>query len=178
MMKFTRISTLAALLSLGMVAAGFAETAPWEQYKGLVENNIFSKARGAPQARARSSEPTAPPNPERFMLLRGVVRRGDEYVAMIEDMRNGEVLNLTSGDAVLDGRLETVTLDGVVYVRDDTKLELAIGDNFEKSGSDGTAPPGSAAGVSSSPASGTNAGGTQADMLERLRQRRLKETGK
>ena len=108
------------------------------------------------------------------MLLRGVVRRGNEYVAVIEDMRNGSVLNLKSGDAVLDGRLEEVNLSGVAYVRNDTRLELGIGDNLEKSGSS-TSSTTTSAGASSSGKATTSQ--RQSDVLERLRQRRLKELG-
>ncbi len=177
-------STWALCVLAGLVgpaaAAASVEHKPWEDYEVLVRRNMFSRQRSP-----RSVEgPVRPevvtveaPSPERYVLLRGVVRSGDEFIAFLEDMRTGEVIRARAGDEVVRGRVAEVTLDGVRYVREDTETEVPIGENLEKSN---VSPAAQAAGEATG--SGEQAivapeTGPAADLLERLRQRRQEELG-
>ena len=154
----------------------------WEDYRAVVERNIFSRDRG----RAREPGPTvarqAPPRAERYIVLKGVVQQGKELIAFLEDTRAATTSRARIGDAVGQGRLANITLDHVEYELDGQTEKIEIGSNLA-----GSAPPAlipyellEDAGVSGLPAAGTASGTVseeEAAVLERLRQKREKELG-
>jgi len=172
-------ATLILMLALLCGPAGAAlagpEDRPWSDYEVLVERNIFSRVRGPELARSEEPVRREAPPPERFVFLRGIVRREGEFVAVLEDMISDRTMRLRPGEALLDGRVSHVTLDGITYVdADDTELTVAIGENLEKGSAAATAtePPDEAASTAEPDE------GEASDMLERLRQRRMRELGK
>jgi len=168
---------LAGALLIGWPAAASDENqggpqASWEQYQVLVERNIFSRQRGrVSEPRLDTTPPPAAP-PERYVVLKGVLKRGDQHTAFLENVRTGIVTRARAGDAVLDGQVQSITLDGIEYVKNDSTAAVRIGQNLE--GGQSTAVPsgGGEPGTTSSGAAGT---GEAADILERLRQRREEE---
>ncbi len=177
---------LVPLLVVGHVgsAAGPGQAKPWEDYGVLIERSIFSRERGRPAPSPQARIIREAPSPERYVLLRGVVASGDEFVAFLEDMRSGEMIWARSGDEIVRGRVADVTLDGIVYERGDARAEVAIGQNLEKGAGapppptpdapDG-APDGDAGEASddAQPPPGPSAGAD--DVLERMKQKRMRE---
>lgn len=176
--------TTALALGLSDVrgAAGPGRGKPWEDYEVLIENNMFSRDRGRPEATAADPVVREAPSPERYVLLRGVVNNGDEFVAFLEDMRSGEMIRARSGDEIVRGRVADITLDGIVYERGDARAEVAIGQNLEKGAGAPPPPtpgaPDGDAGEASDDEQPPPAPSTGADdILERLRQKRRRELG-
>jgi hypothetical protein len=169
------VASWALVLILGAVgsAAASAQTAerPWDPYEILVTRNIFSQVRGR---RALEAQRQEEPNPERFVYLRGVMRRAQGFVALLEDTRSGQVISCRSGDHVVRGEVKEVTLDGIRYVQDGAEVAVSVGENLEK-GAPAVAS-GQAAG--SAQAAPRPASGAAADALEKMRQRRQQELGK
>ena len=166
----------AALVTVASAGASPATERPWEPYKILAERNIFARERGRRPARTGPPAVPAPPAPERYVLLRGVVRRDGECVAFLEDMRSGEVIQARAGDAVVRGRLAEVRLDGALYERNEEQTEVAVGDNLERAASRSAGgEPAAAGGHSASEATG--APGDASDILEQLRLKRKRELG-
>ncbi len=148
-----------------------------QRYDVLVERNMFT----GPQ-RAKQQE-EAPP-PERFVVLTGIVRQDGEYIAFFEDRARKTVSRARLGDTVLAGRITGFGADSVEYSRGESAITVKLGQNLEGGQAGSSAPtaaapaasPGAAAAGSST---GTGAAaGSAGDMLEQLRQRRLKELGK
>jgi hypothetical protein len=155
-----------------------AEPKSWEDYEILVERNMFSRARGRPAREAARVVAPVAPDPERFVWLRGVARKDGAYIACLEDMRSGRLLNLRTGDSVARGKLTDVKIDSVRYALDDKVFEIRIGNNLEATTA--LPPAGSGAettsgGDAAAPPAGTTEGA--GDLLERLRQRRQRELG-
>jgi len=152
--------------------------ASWDDYEVVVERNIFSRSRGRPRERAGTQDPQAPPRPERYIVLRGVVQQGEELIAFLEDGRTGVTSRARIGDAIASGRLSGITLDSVQYESDGQTATIEIGKNLVGGGSAAASPfdlfeaPGAATSEE-----GATAGGNEAAILERLRQKRERELG-
>ncbi len=146
----------------------------WESYGVLAERNIFSRERRSVVARQEPDAVPLPPPPERFVVLTGIAGRGDRYVAFLENIRTGATIAARDGDALLEGRIKSVTLDMIEYQKDDHVEVVGIGGTLEggKAGATGSA-------LSPSGTSATDqapvAGSAEAEILERLRQKREKE---
>ncbi len=170
----------ALVLALGMGGmdgvASAAEPQPWEQYQILIERNMFSRARGQKSQAEQAAVVQAAPDPERYVLLRGVIRQRGNFVAVLEDMRSAAVVQARAGDEVVRGRVAEVTLDGIRYARDDAQVEVSIGENLEASGAAAPAPAESVA-SGEQQATPAPAEGGAANVLEQMRQRRQRELG-
>lgn len=149
----------------------------WERYQVLVERNIFSRDRGSPPPRAREVTPLPPPPPERYLVLTGIASHGEKHIAFLEDIGTGVTTIVQIGDTVLQGRIKNITLDGVEYEKNDRTTIIGIGGDLE-----GRKPSALSATLSPSEMAGSDltpvAGSAEADILERLRQKREKELGK
>jgi hypothetical protein len=151
------------------------------KYDVLVEHSIFTGGRGAP---GQAGDEAQPP-PERFLVLAGIVRQDGDYIAFLEDTKKKAVIKVRAGDAVLDGRISKVALDAVDYAKGDSTVTLKPGQNLEGGQGSPTpqanaAAPGAAAGggAASQAAPDTPSSSAPAnDMVERLKQKRLKELG-
>jgi hypothetical protein len=148
-----------------------AEGPTWERYEILVERNIFSRERGRPDPVVRREQPAAPP-PERFLLLTGVVKQGEEWTAFLEDARTGSIKKLHVGDPVLGGRVAAITMDSIDYEKDGGVARVAMGGNLEGGSSTRSSGP-----ATSSTTSAPTRAAEPSDILERLRQRRQRELG-
>ncbi len=160
------------------------EQAVWDNDKVVVERNIFRRdRRRAPKTVfAPAKEP--PPRPERYIVLTGIVQQSKGHIAFLEDTRTGTTTRVRIGDSVAEGKLKDITLDYVEYESNGDVARIEIGKNLdgsvstpaipqESSEEDGT-PDVPAAGT---PGDGAAAGGDEAAILERLRQKREKELG-
>jgi len=160
-------------------------SALWDDYKVVVERNIFSRDRGRVREGAPTASPQAPPRPERYIVLTGIVRQGKQLIAFLEDVRTGATTRARIGDALAQGRLTNITLDCVQYESNGETAEIGIGENLEG----GASTPmisqeffeaAGAAGAAAAPTSEGEAAATtdEAAILERLRQKRERELGK
>jgi hypothetical protein len=155
----------------------------WADYELLVERNIFSRSRRARVERIREEAPPPPPRAETYVILRGVSRTEEGYVAFLEDMRSGEVTRVRQGEEFLSGTLTGMDLDGVVYAVDGQETRVGVAESLAAAPGPtgfgaGVAAPGapSPAGPSRA-AAGPSAPAGAADLMEQLRQRRLRELG-
>ncbi len=174
------LSLLAAgiCLSVESAAPAAGRGRAWEEYRVLIERNMFSRDRGTADTRPERTVVRAEPAPERYVLLRGVVQRGGEFVAVLEDMRSGELIRARAGDQIVRGRVSEVHLGGVRYVRGDTEVGVSVGENLEKAAPAAVPPTGEdtvETGQAPEPSPGP-AGATD-DILELMRQRRQRQLG-
>ena len=174
-----RLISLLALALLGGLtgaAPGAAgpEEQPWSDYEVLVERNMFSRVRGPRAARPEERVQREAPPPERFIFLRGIVRRDGESTAVLEDMSTGRIMQVRSGDPVLEGRIGEVTLDEITYLgTDGNEVTVPLGRNLEA----GSVVPSAGEPEAGAPAARETDEGEASDILERLRQRRMRELG-
>ena len=176
----------------------------WEKYKVIVERNIFLRQRSNYSHRPEFTHTTEMPmaRPRSPIVLTGIIRQGSEHIAFLENTSTGVTLRVAAGSTYADGRVTRIELDHIEYEKDDQTVTVSIGSNLQGEPAAGpatfgertdllqgesTALPGEASGETSStsaqpgPASPAvtqpPAGATsdETSILERLRQRRLKE---
>ncbi len=156
------------------VCAGAEAESSWERYKVLVERNMFLPDRSRP-ARPTHTPVVRSPQPRTNILLRGVVRQGDECIAFVEDTRSGVTSRVRAGDTLANGHVAQIGLDYLFYARGDETIRVELGDRVAALGQDESL---------SSEASDETAQATQdqdageAALLERLRRRREQELNK
>jgi len=189
MRPFQKAIVLALILLSALLecAAGAGpEPASWEDYTVVVTKNIFLRNRGSSSRRAEDAAREAPPAPppEHYMMVRGTVQQGQEFLAFLEDIRTGTTSVLRVGEAVATGRLTAITLDNVEYESNGVAKTVMIGQNLEAQAASplGMGELSEVVGSSQVPLSGT-AGGKPASqedtaVMERLRQRRQEEAGR
>jgi len=157
----------------------------WDRYKLVVERNIFLRDRSRPVRRTIETVRRAAPTPERSTVLTGTLRRGEEWIAFVEDLRTGVTSSVRTGEPLLQGHLSAVALDYIEYELDGQTVQVKVGDSLaggspgvsdmaDSVGSDDAAPTGADA-ERASPISGS---GSAADVLEQMRQRRRRELGR
>ena len=167
-----------------------APAVSWDSYRVLSERNIFVRGRSRP-ARTAVSRPSAAPAPakseESYIALFGVARQGDEWIAFFEDSRTRERMRVSAGQSVCNGKVASVTIEGVEYECEGGPRKIVVGQNLAglSAGLSAalspayTTAPASArmttepAGASSQPEGVSGEGG--GDVLERMRQRRAQE---
>ncbi len=186
---------VALALLCGPAALALAGSDPaersWEDYQVLMERNIFSRARGPRPARQEQPQrqEEAPPPRERFLILRGVIRRGGQFIAIVEDMSAGSTMHVRREETLLNGHISEITLNGITYTdAEGRELNVLVGKNLDGAAavpaadpdeSPEEAPP--AATPDESPEEAPPADDApedeDTDILERLRQRRMRELG-
>ena len=165
-----------------------AEPPAWERYEQVVDLNIFVRSRGrrsSPTRRegAQDAAPVAMPAPH--LVLRGVSRRGDAWIAFVEDIRSERVLRVTSGDELNGGRVESVSIAGIKYRYGEATVDVIVGGMVGGSRSAPDAAVSAEATGDSSTSSTTGAKSAAAgkadkesSILERLRRKREAQLGK
>lgn len=151
---------------------------PWKRYEVLVERNVFSRDRGR-AAKPASAQPAAV-TPASYLILKGVAQDGDRFVAFLENLQ-GVTTKVTVGEKLAGAEIVAVSLDGLTYRQGAETRKIEIGERLggsPPSGGVGPAPTGGAKRPSRPAASGSKAGGSEADILDRLRRRRMRELGK
>ena len=178
---------LALTLCWGFAAAARGDTpaaAPptWDEYKILVERNMFLRNRTRPVQRVYGSpQPTYPP--EHFLVLKGIVRQGNAYTAFFEDTRARATSTAVVGGQMAQGRIVRIALDHVEYEKDGRITKVEMGKTLEGTVSTGAstpappAPPAATGSASSETKPAAPAAGSEDEraILERLRQRREAE---
>jgi hypothetical protein len=156
----------------------------WAKYDIILARNMFSRQRVP--SRPRDDTPPPPrvmPNPESYLLLKGVVQENNQFIAFVEDKQSGSVLRLRQGDHVARGTIKSVNLDGLEYQLADKTTSVSLG--FDLEGRHGAVTAGdlanfaptdaSAQGVPAGPQAAPSA--DEAEILKRLMEQRKQQLG-
>jgi hypothetical protein len=160
---------------------------PWDNYRIVVEQNVFSRNRGPRAERTRRQVPVAPPapDPESYVVLKGIVQEGGEFIAFLEDTQSGRILRVRKGDSIMNGKVKSLTLDSLEYEVGDRTTVVTMGLNLQ-GGSDGTTFTGMydlTQMSATAPAEGTTQSQSipaegEAEILRQLMERRQQQIGK
>ncbi|MHC4355743.1 MAG: hypothetical protein ACYS0H_23840 [Planctomycetota bacterium] len=158
----------------------------WGTYRIVVERNMFSRQRGPRITRRRRQVPVAPPapDPESYVVLKGIVQEDGTFIAFLEDTQSGQVLRVRQGDSVVRGKIKALTLDSIEYEFEDKITTVTMGLNLQ-GGRDGTAFTGMyelSQTSSTTPAEGTAESSAppsedEAEILRQLMERRQQQIG-
>jgi len=161
----------------------------WDTYKIIVERNMFSRQRGPRVDRSRRQRqvPVAPPvpDPESYVVLKGIVQEDGAFIAFLEDTQSGQILRVRQGDGVVRGKIKALTLDSIEYEFEDKTTTVTMGLNLQ-GGRDGTLFTGmyeSSQTSSTTPPEGTTESSSispedEAEILRQLMERRQQQIGK
>jgi len=112
------------------------------------------------------------------MTLTGIVRQDTEYIAFFEEFATRQVTRVRSGEKVMDGTIEKITLDYADYNENGNVRRVKIGENLEKilssSGGGEVSASTRAPAIEVLPSSAPAASGENT-LIERMRERRRQE---
>ncbi len=153
----------------------------WKKYEIITQRNMFSRLRvPVPRGGPVVEPPKIVPNPESYLLLKGVAQENNQFIAFVEDKRTGSVLRLREGDPIARGRVKSLNLDGLEYEFQGKTTPVRMGSDLE--GGLGAV---TAADLASLTPLATPAGGSapaptadEAEILKRLMEKRQQEMGK
>jgi hypothetical protein len=158
-----------------------AQDEQWAPYKIILERNMFSRFRMRPGTERQRERPIFVPNPESYLLLKGIAQENNQFVALVEDKQTGTVQQLHQGDAVARGHVQSLTLDTLEYEREGKTTTVRLG--FDLEGGQGALtagdfasyrPTATPAGQSAAPAAPA---ADEADVLKRLMEQRQQQLG-
>ena len=161
-----------------------------DRYAILIERNVFAKdrprryvrptdprrERSEREAREARDRPRSP-QPEESLLLTGVVREGDVYMAFIENTRSGTTTRTKVGDTVGRGKITAITMISLTHEVEGRAAVLEIGKTLSGGAPDRSRSTETQASSTETP-SGSAPTGAANDIIERMRQRRLQEAKK
>jgi hypothetical protein len=106
-----------------------AQPARLEDYRVLWERNLFLRNRARPPSSRPAPIAATPPadTGDSRIVLTGIIRQGEDYVAFFEDTRTGKTATLQVGAPVGRGQLTTITMDAVHYTCAGNTTKIAIG---------------------------------------------------
>lgn len=117
-------------------AGDAAKELGWDDYKVILERNMFSKNRQPPfdptAVRPRDDRP--PANPESFYILRGITNENGMFKACLQDNKQGGVLWVIVGDTVARGKIKAIpSLDTIEFQMDgqETARTVPMGCDLE-----------------------------------------------
>ena len=130
-------ASLVTLCSLVLTAGAALPPRPdaaWEKYQVISRNNVFLRDRHASSSSTSPATGTANQSaltPEQSVVLTGIVREDDRYVAFTEDLRTRATTKIGLGDAIGTGRICGMTLDHIDYENGAGVTRVEIGKNLE-----------------------------------------------
>ncbi|MCE5280111.1 MAG: hypothetical protein ABFD92_05920 [Planctomycetaceae bacterium] len=150
-----------------------------DDYRLIVDRNIFSRDRSRRPVAARAYTPPreiSPPAPQRHLVLTGVALQGESPIAFFEDSLDGQTLWVQAGMAIGHGTVADISFDGVTYRNGARERTIAIGEDIEGiavllQASTSTQSASAPAATPAAPPSSAN----DNDVLQRLRLRRLQD---
>jgi hypothetical protein len=162
----------------GQERSGFSD-----RYAVVLENNIFLRERRTQRQSSTQSttQPQAPPRPEKEWVLVGVVFEEGAFRAYFESLTGGGVKRAVVGDQIAEGALSEVYIDAVGYMTGDGVTWISVGQDLT---GEYIVIPGSAGPTAAAPSTAPSPGAAPAaaspatlSIEERLRQRRMQEAG-
>lgn len=151
------------------------------KYEIITQRNMFSRERVPVQQQRQAVErPRTIPNPESYLLLKGIAQENNQFIAFVEDKRTGSVLRLREGDTVARGMVKSLTLDGLEYQFQGKTTAVRMGSDLEGGIGAVTAADLASLTPSAAPAAGSSPAPTadEAEILKRLMEKRQQEMGK
>ncbi len=142
---------------------------------------MFSRQRVPVRQQQQMEErPRTIPNPESYLLLKGIAQENSQFVAFVEDKRTGSVLRLRQGDPVARGLVKSLNLDSLEYEFQGKTIAVHMGSDLEGGFGAVTASDLASFTPSAAPAAGSTPAPTadEAEILQRLMQQRQQEMGK
>lgn len=153
----------------------------WTPYEIINQRNMFSRYRVPIRQREepRPEPVRIMPNPESYLLLKGIVQEDHEHIAFVEDKRTGSVLRLRAGDTVARGLVKSLTLDNLEYEFEDKAMMIHVGSDLE--GGSGAITAGDLSSFTPmAPSSGPGAPpptADEAEIIKRLMEQRRQQMG-
>jgi len=157
----------------------------WAKYEIITQRNMFSRTRE--RYRPPDDRPPRPrvmPNPESYLLLRGIAQEYGQFIAFVEDKQSGSVLRLHEGDHVARGTIKSLNLDSLEYQLGDKATPVSIGLDLEGGHGAITAgdlanftPTAAPAAPGSSPGQPAAPPANEAEILKRLMEQRKQQLG-
>ena len=107
----------------------------WDEYKVILERNMFSRDRGRVEAVARresSAKPkTIAPAEQSYFVLRGIVQQDGVFAAFFEDKRYGDITRVWIGQSIAGGVVQSLGLDSIDFELGEQKVTVHIGENLQ-----------------------------------------------
>jgi len=105
----------------------------WAKFEIITQRNMFSRLREPvrPEGERPVERQRAVPNPESYLLLKGIVQEDNQCIAFVEDKQSGHVVRLRAGDSVARGTVKSLDLDGLEYQFQDRVVRVALGFDLE-----------------------------------------------
>ena len=113
-----------------------------KDFEIIAENNLFRPLGWKREIRS-PEEPTptiapestaelpTPPPPTYALVLTGLAKSGSDWIAVVEDSKGNEGAFLRRGETLKDVRVQEIMSEYITLVRDDTILQLALGESVE-----------------------------------------------
>ncbi|MCE5184695.1 MAG: hypothetical protein LLF76_01035 [Planctomycetaceae bacterium] len=160
----------------------------FEKYKPVYEKNIFSRMRYTPSAQDGAGQTRMEKVVLSLYVLRGVAVETKNRLAFVEDEISGQSKRLAVGAQLLDGTIDQIEIDRVLFKHNDKLREVRIGQEFDRVESEVARPAasaGSSADPNSAPAapqsrkmeSAPSSGRDEDAILKKLMERRKQELG-
>lgn len=182
-MKYALLLTLI----LTVILTTYAEDQPtarvagdppsWDSYQSIVNQNIFVRSRTKPklsnvvdEQRDRIDVPSAPQ-----LILRGIVQRGETFIAFIENNRTGKIITAHCGDEFDGYQVEKISLTNLQFTAENQTFTIDIGQKFATHSQSSAMDSYFEATI---PDDDSNDSSEQLSVIERLRQKRQAQLGK
>lgn len=164
---------------------GQREDEGFEAFSRIVANNIFDPDRRPAPPEGPPPGPTPTPRPPtESILLAGTFLTDSRQVAILTSQESDLNGPKRVGDELRGWAIESIETSGVGLVRDESRIDWRVGTRIERVGEgewriSGEAVPTVSRGPngSSSSSAGSSSSEPTSDLIERMRQRRLQETG-
>ena len=156
-------------------------TPPPAEYSSLTSRTMFIKTRVPPPPPVVTTQPvtiTAPPvRLEATLVFNGVTDVDGVGYAVFEDTSAGKILGFKLGDAIANGKITAITLEGLTYEANGKSIHIYIGQTL-----DGSEPPdvmsrATVTGSSTTQPGSSTPAGAEDPILKALRERRKRELG-
>ena len=121
------IATLAWTCALLCTAHAQDEDGGFEEYRIVVDRNIFDRNRHRQRSPEESTRPESTQPDRRHVDLTGVVIGRDKAVAFLEGPEPGDAAQLTSGGMIAGHRVAEISAGHVAFVKDGEKVDVPVG---------------------------------------------------
>ena len=112
-----------------------------EDYAVIAENNLFrplgwkrevlSPEESTPTIAPEPIVEIPPPPPTYTLVLTGIAKSGSDWIAVVEDRKQDKGAFLRRGEPLKDVHIQDIRSEHITLVRDDTTLQLALGESIE-----------------------------------------------
>ena len=137
---------LASKPAFSLQERAFSSHRELKDFEVIAENNLFrplgwkrevqSSEEFTPTVTPEPIVEIPPPPPTYTLVLTGIAKNGSDWIAVVEDQKQAEGAFLRRGETLKDVRVQEIMSEYITLVRDDTTLQLVLGESIEY-GADG-----------------------------------------